>query len=327
MSEKAFPAPDASLLAKLDRSNIEKQLRIIDPYARYVSPQGSTKNSRPPMKYLGVELFSYRSRFWVRTDPGGSADIAGLPEIAVLHSIDGREISNLDLKKISGLLDEALKTNDVSLAVSSEANSQRKTYRISPSNTKPSSIMWKRFGTITVVRIPNFVSHETAPRLLSLYKTMKWEKGIVIIDLRNCSGGDLFEAIQIAGFFVPDGLPMVQLHDRSGKVQIYRAPSGAKRSTPAAVVIDRHTASAAEVFAGILQYHKLTRLVGETSYGKCVSQTVAPLVNGGTLWFTNILILFPDLHSCTGKGLRPDIVIDEVMVMKMGEILEILSKS
>lgn len=318
MDRNAFPPPLYALLDELHATNIDKGLRNIDPYSRYYPPPISSMDSPSPL-HIGINVFFHQSRFWIRTVPGGKADLAGMPEIAKLHSINGEKISDQTLTDLSDVFNAARAKGETALTVSAVADGTLRTFWLTPDSS--SSISWMRIGSVIVVNIREFIAHETAPRLQSLYEAMEWEVAQVIIDLRGCNGGDLFEAIEIAGMFVPNDLPMVRLYSRSRPLQTYYAPSGTKISGPMALLIDRYTASAAEIFAGILQYHQITRLSGEKSFGKCLSQRFVTLSNGGKLRFTNIAVMFPDLTSCTGKGLQPDIVLPDVMMMKRSDIL------
>ena len=137
-----------------------------------------------------------------------------------------------------------------------------------------------------------FVSHETAPFFSGLYNTMDKKGDATLLDLRGCPGGDLFEAIEIAGLFVPAGLPLITTYDQKGKVHTYLSPAGDKLSAPAYILMDIRTASAAEILAGILKSYGLSRLVGDRSYGKCESQTVFNLTGGGQLWLTTLAVHF-----------------------------------
>jgi len=105
----------------------------------------------------------------------------------------------------------------------------------------------------------------------------------------------------------------------------YRAPQGPKLPSPTGLLIDHRTASAAEILAGILQHYHASLLIGEPSFGKCVSQKLFPLSNGGGLWLTTLGITFPNNHSCTGEGLQSDISYPDISLTQGSEIIKIIN--
>ncbi|MDO8969325.1 MAG: hypothetical protein Q7U74_01480, partial [Saprospiraceae bacterium] len=187
MSQKALMPPSSKALAALNTEHLNESLREMDPYARYVPPSTSSGNSSAS-QYLGIEVFEYKSRLWVRPDPGGPADKAGIPEISSLRAINNKKIQVGDLDQISLQLDNAVRENWVVLTVVGLSDNKEKTYTIKPSAIKPSSITWRRIGTDIFIRIREFVARETTIGLSAIYKTLVQRGTRVVIDLRGCSG-------------------------------------------------------------------------------------------------------------------------------------------
>jgi len=320
MAQKALQPPSSALLAALNDNHLNEGLIEIDPYARYVPPSTSSENSSSSLQ-LGIEVFAYKSRLWVRPDTGGPAYKAGMPEIANLRAINNKKVNGVDLAKVSLLIDKAVRENRVVLTVFSLSTNKEKTYKVKPAAFKPPSITWRRIGTDFVIHIREFVAHDTAIGLSAIYTTLIRPGTRVVMDLRGCSGGDLYESLAIAGKYVSADLPLASTYDRTGMVEPYRAPPGQKLPSPVFLLIDNRTASAAEILAGILQHYHFALLIGERSFGKCVSQTLVPLSNGGGLWFTNLGIYFPDNQSCTGNGLQSDISYPDIGITKMTDIM------
>lgn len=99
----------------------------------------------------------------------------------------------------------------------------------------------------------------------------------VIIDLRNNGGGSLSEAIELTGLFIPDG-PVVQVRNANGSVEVGEDPDPSEAyAGPLAVMINRFSASASEIFAGAIQDYKRGVIVGEQTYGKGTVQNLVPL--------------------------------------------------
>lgn len=319
MSAKALLLPLSGSMEALGNKNLDKRLLAIDPYARYVHP-ATPDDSSPRSVQLGIEIFIHKSRPWIQSIPGGPSDQAGLPEVGILLAINGTKVNRYDPDLISALIDNGLKKKQFVLTISSSPRLKGKDYRVIPSTHKAPSITWRCIGNDVVIRIREFVTHSTAPGFSSRFMMLSRLGRRVILDLRGCSGGDLYEALEIAGMFVPSGLLLAKTYDRNRTVKIYTSPVGKKMMGPSWILIDNGTASAAEILAGILQFHQLSRVVGEQSYGKCLSQTLFPLSDGGILWLTTLDVRFPDNRSCTGTGLKPDIPYNDISIEPLAEI-------
>ncbi|WP_305804241.1 carboxy terminal-processing peptidase [Stenotrophomonas sp. YIM B06876] len=112
-------------------------------------------------------------------------------------------------------------------------------------------------------------------KLLAGFKTDKLDG--VVLDLRNNGGGSLDEAIELTGLFIEQG-PVVQVREAGGRVTV----NGDRNQSvawdgPLAVLINRGSASASEIFAGAIQDYGRGLVIGETSFGKGTVQNVVPL--------------------------------------------------
>ena len=96
----------------------------------------------------------------------------------------------------------------------------------------------------------------------------------LVIDLRGNSGGLLTEATALTGLFIDDG-PVVQLKDTRNKIEIVEDPiSGSVYKGPLAVIVDRYSASASEIFAGAIQDYSRGIVVGQQTFGKGTVQNL-----------------------------------------------------
>lgn len=144
------------------------------------------------------------------------------------------------------------------------------------------------------------------------------EEGVdgIVIDLRENGGGSLVEATELTGLFIPSG-PVVQVKNASGDLDIENDPDPEQVYTgPLAVLVDRHSASASEIFAGAIQDYHRGIIIGEPTFGKGTVQTLVDLgrfvrygeKNLGRLRLTMAQFFRVNGGSTQFKGVVPDIV-------------------
>lgn len=105
------------------------------------------------------------------------------------------------------------------------------------------------------------------------------EQGVdgVVLDLRNNGGGSLDEAVQLTGLFVDQG-PVVQVRESGGRVSVNSDQTpGVAWDGPLAVLVNRASASASEIFAGAMQDYGRALVIGETTFGKGTVQNLVDL--------------------------------------------------
>jgi len=109
----------------------------------------------------------------------------------------------------------------------------------------------------------------------------------VVLDMRDNPGGILDQALSVSNLFLNDGQEIVSVRGRGAQPQIYAAQNAAlDANIPLVVLVDDGSASASEIVAGALQDHDRAVLVGTTSFGKGLVQTLFPLEGGYALKMT-----------------------------------------
>ena len=99
----------------------------------------------------------------------------------------------------------------------------------------------------------------------------------LVLDLRDDGGGYLPEATALTGLFIPHG-PVVQLRDRNGHIEVLDDPEeGPAYTGPLAVLVNRFSASASEIFAGAIQDYHRGLIIGQNTFGKGTVQNLVPL--------------------------------------------------
>lgn len=165
---------------------------------------------------------------------------------------------------------------------------------------------------------PNYKSStRDVKQLIDSFKKKGRLDGL-IIDLRSNGGGSLQEAVTLTGLFIKDG-PVVQIRDSSGRVTVYKDEDPSVEYTgPLAVMTNRLSASASEIFSGAIKDYKRGIIVGDQkTHGKGSVQTVADLGNylhylgynfpAGSIKLTNAKFYRINGESTQLKGVSPDI--------------------
>jgi carboxyl-terminal processing protease len=137
-------------------------------------------------------------------------------------------------------------------------------------------------------------------------------KGI-IIDLRNNPGGIVEEAVGVARQFINGGI-IVSYQKASGEKVIFKSTETGADQAPLIVLINRSTASAAEILAAALQDRNRAVILGEKSYGKGTVQDFKTLNDGSKLELTVAFYRSPSGRLIEGKGVMPDLVVPESVI-------------
>ena len=155
-------------------------------------------------------------------------------------------------------------------------------------------------------------THDVA-RLLQQLRAQKVDG--VVMDLRNNGGGSLDEAVDLTGLFIDKG-PVVQVRESGGRVMVNGdSKPGVAWTGPLAVLINRGSASASEIFAGAIQDYGRGLIIGETTFGKGTVQNLVDLdrwpsneqTHYGQVKLTIAQFFLPGGSSTQNKGVVPDI--------------------
>jgi carboxyl-terminal processing protease len=150
-------------------------------------------------------------------------------------------------------------------------------------------------------------------KLLVQLRTQKVDG--VVIDLRNNGGGSLSEAVELTGLFIDKG-PVVQVRESGGRVSVEDDQSpGVAWDGPLAVLVNRGSASASEIFAGAIQDYGRGLIIGEPTFGKGTVQNLVDLDRWpanekprfGQVKLTIAQFFLPGGSSTQNKGVVPDI--------------------
>jgi len=168
---------------------------------------------------------------------------------------------------------------------------------------------------IGYVKLETFsrVSREKLKENILNYRDNDGMKAL-ILDLRGNPGGLLESAVDVCNLFIDEG-PIVHRQDRQGRLKTYYARSGQKLiSMPMVVLVNEYSASASEIVAGALQDHGVATIMGETTFGKGLVQTVYRLSDDSAILVTTDKYLTAKKRDINEKGIEPDIVVSKYAV-------------
>lgn len=157
------------------------------------------------------------------------------------------------------------------------------------------------------------VSHDV--RAL-IEKLKKQKVSGILLDLRNNGGGSLQEALALSGLFVHDG-PVVQVQERNGSIHVLNTPRGEKTiwNGPLALLVNRFSASATEIFAGAMKDYQRAVIIGSRTWGKGTVQQLIKLdrflpgFKSGELKLTTAQFFRINGSSTQHRGVKPQISI------------------
>jgi carboxyl-terminal processing protease len=127
-----------------------------------------------------------------------------------------------------------------------------------------------------------------------------------VLDLRQNPGGLLDEAVAVSSLFLDRGV-VVSLVGAHNPREVYRAVGGVATRLPLVVLVDRFSASSAEIVAAALQDNQRATVVGERTFGKALVQSIDPLDNGAALEITIARYTTPAGRDISGVGVVPEI--------------------
>lgn len=276
---------------------IPAMLRTLDPHSNFFDARAFARlreNQEGRYFGIGARILTARNRDgqWVTTIaepmPGSPAFRAGVRPGDTIVKINGKPTLGLDGDTVSKLL-KGPRGTTVEVTASREGYAQPIDFAIVRDEISGLSVddYFLIQPGIAYVHISDF--WETTGQELNRALNRLGEKNFkgLILDLRGNPGGLLQAAVQVSDHFLQKGQLIVSHSGRNSKEERYFAERGDRgESYPIVVLINRGTASAAEIVTGALQDHDRALVMGETSFGKGLVQTPYPLSEGTGLLLT-----------------------------------------
>lgn len=291
--------PDRALFGRPNSNQgaISGMLRTLDPHSNFFEPHSyALLREQQQGKYFGVgmKIETVRGKrglletMVIQPMPGSPAFRAGLRPGDMILNVDGKPVNGLNTTQVASLL-KGPKGSLVHVAVTREGAEQPLEFAIQRDEISSATVENAFFirPNVAYIHISGF-SETTSDELSEALEKLnvKTLRGLVL-DLRGNPGGLLQAAVDVADHFLQKNQLIVYQRGRdSGELRYVAAKGDGGSEYPMVVLIDRMTASAAEIVTGALQDHDRALVMGEPSFGKGLVQTVYPLSEGTGLALT-----------------------------------------
>jgi carboxyl-terminal processing protease len=260
---------------------IPGMLHVLDPHSNFFDPKAyALLREDQQGKYYGVGMtVGPRNNKVIVIAPfvGTPAYRAGIRPGDIIVAVDGKSTDNMSTSDVADLL-KGPKGTTVHITILREGSEKPLEFAVVRAEIPRYSVdlhFLLRPG-IGYMHITGF-NDKTESEVQKALDEMGDLKGL-ILDLRSNPGGLLSEGVDVADKFLHKGQVIVSHHGRSSPEKTYRARNGnGGKDYPLVVLVNRGTASAAEIVAGAIQDHDRGLIVGETTFGKGLVQTVYPL--------------------------------------------------
>jgi carboxyl-terminal processing protease len=260
---------------------IPGMLRVLDPHSNFFDPKSyAALREEQRGKYYGVGMqVGPRNNKVIVIAPfaGAPAYRAGIRPGDVIIAVDGKPTDNMSTSDVADLL-KGPKGTTVKITMLREGSDKPLDFTVVRDEIPRYSVdvhflIRPGIGYIHVSGFQETTDHEVREALDQLGDIHG-----LILDLRQNPGGLLSEGVGVADQFLKKGQVIVSHHGRASAEKVYKAAHGnGGKDYPLVVLVNRGTASAAEIVAGAIQDHDRGLIAGETTFGKGLVQTVYPL--------------------------------------------------
>lgn len=316
---------DASLqgmVRELRRSNDDR-------FSEYFPPRALERfNEAISGRFSGVGLSVSQVEQGLRVDrvfPDSPARRAGIEAGELVVSVEGNSIagesSRVSTEKIKGP-----EGTEVTIGVRDPATGRGRELTIERAQIDlpivTSEVVETGGRKLGHVRMAGFTEGVHGPLREAVQKLQRRGVEGIVLDLRANGGGLLEEAVLSASVFLPEGEVVVRTESRTQGDSVYETVGDNLPALPIVVLIDRNTASAAEILTAALADNAGAGVVGTRSYGKGVFQQEVGLSNGGALKLTIGEYFTPAGVNLAGRGIEPEVRARDVPATPRDEALD-----
>lgn len=282
-----------------------------DPYSRYYTAEEySALNEETQGRYEGIGVVMQQNEdglvTFVRCYEGAPGEQAGLKAGDILYKVNDQEVTDMDLSTVAKKIKDP-DINPVHLTMIREGENDYLEINIEKEEVKipvvSHEMLDNQVGYLAIYEFTD-VTFEQYQKAKEDLESQGMEK--LVIDLRDNPGGLLTSVCDVLGTILPKGL-IVYTEDKYGKREEELCDGKTPIDIPLAVLVNGNSASASEIFAGAVKDHKMGTIVGTTTYGKGVVQTIRDLGDGSALKLTVSNYYTPNGVNINGVGIEPDV--------------------
>ena len=284
---------------------------IDDKYTQYLTTEEMTELMEDTSgNYVGIGVYladntADNTILIIGVIEGSVAEEVGLQAGDIIKKVDGVEYNGDQLDQATDII-KGEEGTDVNITIIRNSEEQEFTIKRSNINIKSVSSEMKS-DNIGYIKIGSF-NEGTAEEFKQAYNNLKNENlSGLVIDLRNNGGGLVTESLEIAETMVEKGKTLLITSNKEHKEKIETSKEDPIVDVPVTILINQNTASASEILAGILRDDCNYEIIGTTSYGKGVIQTVYSFTDGSGLKVTSEEYFTPNHNAINKVGITPDI--------------------
>ena len=299
-------------LKKVTDGAIRGLLESLDPYSTYLTPeqyQDYLQHPDPGPADVGI-FISKRMGYAtvVAVLPGSPAEKAGVKPGDLIDEVDGaptRQFSVLQLERM--MAGQPNSTVKLTLVREGRVDPETTTITRAVLNYPPvfTKMLEDGDGYMRVATFNKGKAREIAAKIKELESQGAHK---IILDLRNCAGGDVQEAVDTASLFLNKGLVTYLAGQRFPRQDVEVHPTGPVCTLPLAVLINQSTAGPAELVASAMLGNKRAEVVGVRSFGVGVYQKPIPVGDGSALLLAVAKYYGSDGKAISENGVTPSVV-------------------
>ena len=252
---------------------------------------------------------------------GTPSEAAGLKKDDIIVSVDGIDGTSMEVSELVKHI-RGEEGTTVEIEVYRSSTEEYLTFTVERADiTLPSveyQMMEGNIGYIWIDAFETETAHQFEAAVADL--TAQGMEGL-ILDVRYNPGGMVSSVVQIADDILPEGL-VVYIEDKAGNREDHFSDAENYMELPIAVLINEDSASAAEILAGAIKDHEYGTLIGTTTFGKGIVQTIFPLSDGDALKLTTAKYFTPAGNYIHEVGIEPDIELEYEYLNPDGEEYE-----
>ncbi|MBI4359496.1 MAG: S41 family peptidase [Candidatus Jacksonbacteria bacterium] len=287
---------------------------VRDPYTIFLDPKEAAefnKELEGKFEGIGAEIAIKHDRLTIVSPLADSpAERAGLKPGNIILAIDSLNTAFMSL-------DEAVtrirgpKGTMVLLTILSDDSDGTKEVSVKREEITVKTVQVEMVSEDNIAHIRVFSFNEDTMRDFkqAVSSILKRKTSGIILDLRSNPGGYLDSAVEMASYWIPEGVIVEERFSDGAKDAYNAVPPSRLQDIKTVVLVNEGSASASEIVAGALKDYGKAVIVGEQTFGKGSVQDYSPLKDGSALKFTIAQWFTPKGISINDKGITPDVVV------------------